>query len=512
MKILSDYKLKIGLLSFILTLLVAACGLNPQNADMDINNTLPEAKSTVYQEAVRKLGMMGVIYGRGSVNIMSKNISDNTGTSVATNAEIPRDITEMVKSTLNAIGGNLTFIPYDPDFLANSVNTGYSEFSDKKIPDIIVSGGITEFDRGLVTKGDSAEIEGTFGDFGLSYEDQNKGSLAQVTLDFNMIDFKTLAAIPRVQAVNGIKLHKAVKEDSFAFTVKSVTLGAKGTMKKIQGRHAAVRLLVELSMVQLVGRYEALPYWRLLPGGQRDEVVIDNVLNDYYEYSPIEKVALIQRYLYLHGYEVNVNGRLDTATKKALQDIAKKYDLTDAGVNQNTYLALYENVPINHETKYKSKALENMSTEYAEVAESATVTVSEQQEQTDMVLDEGNLTLWTDKKQYKIGEKMQISFSVDKPMFVRLVVINSKGEVSTLFPNVYQSDSYCKPGVTYQIPPQQADFTLDIGGPAGMDKIRAVGSRNPIAAEAMYFTPDGEFNLAKMEQLPVRAQTDIIIH
>lgn len=511
MKILSFYKLKVGLLSFILALLVGACGLNPQNADMDINNTLPEAKSTVYQQAVRQLGMMGTIYGRGAVNIMSKNISDNTGTSVATNAEIPRDITEMVKSTLNAVGGNLTFIPYDPDFLANSVNTGYSEFSDKKIPDIIVSGGITEFDRGLVTKGDSAEIEGTFGDFGLSYEDQNKGSLAQVTLDFNMIDFQTLAAIPRVQAVNGIKLHKAVKEDSFGFTVKSVTLGAKGTMKKIQGRHAAVRLLVELSMVQLLGRYQALPYWRLLPGGQRDDVVIDSVLNDFYEHSPVERVALIQRYLYLHGYDVRVNGVMDASTKKALQEIAQKYALTDAGVNQDTYLALFENVPIDHATKYKSKALAEMPTDYAEVAESATVTVDEQPGQTDIIVDEGKLTLWTDKKEYKIGEKMKISFSVDKPMFVRLVVINSKGEMSTLFPNVYQSDNYCKPGVVYQIPPQQADFTLDIGGPAGTDKIRAVGSRNPIAAEALHFMPDGEFNLANMEQLPIRAQTDIII-
>lgn len=502
-------RLKIGFMSFSVALFVAGCGLNPQTADIDINNTLPEAKSTIYQEAVRKLGMMAVIYGREPLNIMSKNISDNTGTSVATNAEIPRDITEMVKSTLNAIGGNLTFIPYDPQFLADSVNTGYSEFSSKLIPNVIVSGGITEFDRGLVTKGDSAEIDGEIGDYGLGFEDQNKGSLANVTLDFNMIDFETLAGIPRIQAVNGIKLHKALKEDSFAFTVKSVTLGAKGTIKKIQGRHAAVRLLVELSMVQLLGRYQKLPYWRLLPGGQRDEVVIDLLLNDFYDMTEPQRVAAVQRYLYLFGYDVRPTGQLDAKTKVALKQFAVKYGLTSSGVDQATYLALFENVPIDHATRYRSKTLTNMENQYAsyDAAEVQVVPDDLQQVQ----YDEGTLTLWTDKNVYAIGDQMNISFSVDKPMFVRLVVINSKGEVSTLFPNVYQSDNYCKPGVVYQIPPKQGNFTLDISGPVGTDKIRAVASSNPIASESLHFTGAGDFDEDKMAALPVRAATDIVI-
>jgi hypothetical protein len=323
-------KISKGFLSLGLVLALESCGLNPQTADVDLNTTLPEIKLTIYQDAIRKLGMMTVIYDSSSLNIMSKNIADNTGTSVATSAEIPRDITEIVKSTLNGIGGNVTFIPYDPDFLAASVNTGYSDFSNKVIPDVVVSGGITEFDRGLVTKGDSGEVDGTIGDFGLSFEDQNKGSLANVTLDFNLIDFKTLAGIPRIQAVNGIKLHKAVKEDSFGFTIKSVTFGAKGTIKKVQGRHAAIRLLVQLSMAQLVGRYQKVPYWRLLPGGQRDDMVIDQVLSDFYAMSQSEKIVTMQSYLYLYGYSVKLTGQLDAQTQTALQQFSSKVELSAA--------------------------------------------------------------------------------------------------------------------------------------------------------------------------------------
>jgi len=505
---MNKFKIRSGIISLGLVLTLGGCGLSPQNADVDLNITLPEAKLTVYQDAIRNLGRMSVIYGSSTLNIMSKNIGDNTGTSAATSAEIPRDITEIVKSTLNGMGGNVTFIPYDPDFLAASVNTGYaaSGFENKIIPDVVVSGGITEFDRGLVTKGDSAEIEATIGDYGASFEDRNKGSLAQVTLDFNLIDFNTLAGIPRIQAVNGIQLHKSVKEDSFAFTIKSVTFGAKGTIKKVQGRHAAIRLLVQLSMAQLIGRYQKIPYWRLLPGGQRDELVIDMVTTDYYDMSESEKTVAIQSYLFLYGHSVQLTGQLDNATQTALAEFAGKNNLSNAGVNEETYIALFENIPFDHKTQHRRKIMPQPMVAFAQPQ-----SIAESYQQAPALVN-GNVSLWTNKTEYDVGDKMTVSFSVDKPMFVRLVVINSEGEVSTLFPNVYQSDSFCKPGVTYQVPPQNAEFSLDIGGPSGTDKIRAVASSTPIAAESLFFTGGGDFDESRMSIYPVRAASDIIIH
>ena len=168
-----------------LPMLLGGCGLNPQNADIGLNETLPEAKVTIYQKAINQLGLMTSIYSNNPMKIMAKEIVDNTGTSVATSAEIPRDITEMVKSTLNGIGGNVLYIPYEPEFMQNTVITGYSEYADKILPQVILSGGITEFDRGLVTKGDSLDLDVEVGnDYGINFSDQNKASLASVTLDF----------------------------------------------------------------------------------------------------------------------------------------------------------------------------------------------------------------------------------------------------------------------------------------------------------------------------------------
>jgi len=200
-----------GLLLVTIMPLLTSCQSNPHNVNVALPKTVPEAKTTIFARAITDMGTMSAIYDTLPLRIMANEITDNTGTSIANNAEIPRDITAMVKSTLNAFGGNIVFIPYDPNFMANTINTGYSDFSNKIIPDIVVDGGITEFDRGLETKSDSTDVglDGTINDnrLGLDFEDSNKGSLARVTLDFNLIDFQTFAGIPQMQAINTIKLH-----------------------------------------------------------------------------------------------------------------------------------------------------------------------------------------------------------------------------------------------------------------------------------------------------------------
>lgn len=502
----------------LLPLLILGCALNPQNADIGLDLTLPEARVTIYQQAVNQLGLMTDIFSQSPVKIMVKEIQDNTGTSIATSAEIPRDVTEMVKTTLNAIGGNVRYIPYEPEFMIQTAGTGYSDWGEKILPHVVLTGGITEFDRGLVTDGDSIEFDAELGKkFGLNFGDEVKASLSSVTLDFNMIDFKTFTGIPRIQAVNGIKLHKATRADSIGFTVKSATFGAKGEITKVQGRHAAVRLLVQLSMLQLIGRYEKLPYWRLIPGAIRDEIVIDQLLANYYAMSTTDQIYKIQELLYLHGYGVTPSGQINAETQNAVEQYVKVNNLAATELDQNLYLQLYENVPITPATRQLKKNLSNIATIAPKVAITTVIQKSPSPkkvaEPVKVVANPepstGQLSLAINKKEYKIGETMQIEFSVNEPMYVRIVVINSKGEISTIFPNAYQSDNYCKPGKTYRIP--SAEFSLDVVEPIGMDKLRAIASKNPIPADHLHFTNEGDFDESKMAMYSVRAVADYTV-
>lgn len=190
---------------------------------------------------------------------------------------MPQNITEMLKSALNSIGGRVTFIPYDPAYMENSRITGYSKFENKIVPDVAVSGGITEFDRGLETRGKNlnAGVETEpftnipdwfpWETIGMEYGQGQKTSTASITVDFNLIDFQTLSGLSRMQTVNTIKVYKGSNEKELGITMFGPTFGIKGSIKKVQGRHAAIRLLSRLRTIQIVGKYLKLPYWRLLP-------------------------------------------------------------------------------------------------------------------------------------------------------------------------------------------------------------------------------------------------------
>jgi hypothetical protein len=127
-------------------------------------------------------------------------------------------------------------------------------------------------------------------------------------------------------------------------------------------------------------------------------------------------------------------------------------------------------------------------------------------------LKPGSITLSTNQSEFNIDEPLVISFSVDKPMYVRLVTLNSQGQVANLFPNPYQSDNYVQPGRQYQIPPRQnANFSLKIRGPVGTEKIRAIAGVKPVTAEQAQLDVNGNFKIDSGSNNLVTAEHDIII-
>lgn len=353
------------LLGFSLLLLAACAGIDPANVDVELKKTAPVTKITSYTKALQQLGLMSEIYGSIPLKVQSNPIGDNTGTSGATGGEIPRDITEMIKSSLNSIGGKITFIPYDPAFIQNQMVTGYSTFDNKLIPDVVISGGITEFDRGLETRGEGTDVSAS-ADFtnapsfmptktvGIDYGESGKTGLARITLDFNLLDFKTMAGVPRMNTVNSMEVHKALAEEEFGITLFGPTFGRKGSIKKVEGRHAAVRLLVELSMTQIVGKYLNLPYWVLLGEDvQADEVVMSRVEQEFYSISESARVKKAQEWLFLMGEDVALNGKLDDKTVAALKNFDPAYGTLDFAL----YANLFQSVPIDAQTMGRKRQL-----------------------------------------------------------------------------------------------------------------------------------------------------------
>jgi serine/threonine protein kinase len=105
------------------------------------------------------------------------------------------------------------------------------------------------------------------------------------------------------------------------------------------------------------------------------------------------------------------------------------------------------------------------------------------------------INLSTNKSRFHIGEHLVVNFTVAKELFVYIAVVNMQGKVAMLFPNPYQTQNFCKPGITYQIPPENSDTSITVEGPVGKDKIVAVAGDKPLTIDDSYFS-----NLDKLRQ------------
>jgi len=335
-------------LSIFVSLLMVGCAGAPAPAPrLEKQEVVKEIN--LYTRSIDRFGEMAEIYGTTPLYVQTKGVVDDTGVSkgITSTGEIPYDITEMIKSAVNNIGQKVTLIDYDPSHQSNMMALGYTQFQDKIKPDVVISGGITEYDRSLLNTKTGADADVESGNFGLSGGASTANSMDRITIDINLIDFDTWAMIPKMNATNSIKVYMGKNSVSLGFSILANAFGLNGSVKEIQGRHAAVRMLVDMSVIEVLGRDLHLPYWRILPNGQEDTVVIRAVKRVYEAADEVTKIAMLQRVLYLHGYDLEINGIMDEATSDAIQELSsdEKGEVVKAD-HRDLFMQLYLSIPL----------------------------------------------------------------------------------------------------------------------------------------------------------------------
>lgn len=80
---------------------------------------------------------------------------------------------------------------------------------------------------------------------------------------------------------------------------------------------------------------------------------------------------------------------------------------------------------------------------------------------------------------YRQGEKIIINFSADTDGYITLYDIDTRGQVSVLFPNRHQPDNFVRAGRTYTLPDVSYPYDLIVEGPEGIEYVDAVASIDP---------------------------------
>ncbi|MBI5874930.1 MAG: DUF4384 domain-containing protein [Deltaproteobacteria bacterium] len=82
-----------------------------------------------------------------------------------------------------------------------------------------------------------------------------------------------------------------------------------------------------------------------------------------------------------------------------------------------------------------------------------------------------SVNVWTDKKEYKNGDKIKVYIKGNKPFYARVVYKDADGKMVQLLPNPYRSNNYFNGGTVYEIPSGEDRFELEVSPPFGSEGI-----------------------------------------
>lgn len=341
-----------------LLLMSSGCGLfkwfagdvsDQEIKDLDESTSQAQNRATRYDDSLRQFGKLLEAYDIDPVRIQSKLLTNETA-----DKTLPEDVSKMMATSINKIGTRVIYVPYDPNYIINESTTGGN--INRALPTLVLTGGITEFDKDMVEKSRDLKAEADIekGQWGSSNQYTGSAgynaeeSVSRMTFDLSMLDYKTQTAIATSQVSNTINIRKTKLGWGVGAFFDGCGLTFDYTLKKQQGIYYAVRLLVELSTLESLGRYFDVPYWRCIPGATEDKDLVAKLREEFGYQSETNKILYLRQYMFFHGYNINKN------TPVTQDDLAMINDaMKNNGVSNYTdlFVKLWETVPIDESRK-----------------------------------------------------------------------------------------------------------------------------------------------------------------
>ena len=292
-----------------ITVLISACSVSSTTNKFSKHSEYPSVTQTRATNILACFGDMLTAY-RTSGNTVNPlrlaviDVKDATNVSSASypDSEIPNNFTDMTLGLVSRIGGpiRVSHIPSSRELLDaaryKNISSDGSSFLGKYRPShygystIQLYGALTEYDRIIrntkrSTEG-SFEVGGGTGETNLEATSNSVNNVARMTMDFRIASAHVGDVVNNSSSTNTVQVYQKGNDLSFGLSVDGNSIGYSTERSVVDARHKAIRLLVEWGIVEAIGRYAYVPYWKCLPNsynrsqiGFKDVVASNNLYN-----------------------------------------------------------------------------------------------------------------------------------------------------------------------------------------------------------------------------------------
>jgi hypothetical protein len=317
----------------------------------EISPRIPASKTvTNFSQALRCMDEIFLAHGKEGFVITSSGMPDETG-------KVRTGTKEMLITAIAAMALKshaFEFIDFHGggDDLARMFEArGGGNF---KIPDFYIRGAITQMDDNVIR---------TSRDGGLSSSSDSKKELLDplnvvasgakneafdlLSMDMSIAASATRRIIPVTATTNTMLMARAGKSGDSGGKVGKVGLNFNLDRSTAEGIGSATRALLELSLIETLGKFTQVPYWRCLDYKVTHPLIREQAKELYDSLSGNERTLFVQRKL---GGSLNrYKGSMDGLYSQELKQAVAEYQVTvgliaDGKINFDLYASLLDDI------------------------------------------------------------------------------------------------------------------------------------------------------------------------
>ncbi|MGE0313112.1 MAG: DUF4384 domain-containing protein [Lautropia sp.] len=300
----------------------------------------PYRSITSFSDALRCMDNAMIDYGVRDVSTLVEELQDQTK---KVNAGT-RDMLISALSQMSRRSRALRVVAFGRD-AGNMV--GFLEAAQRQnayqtIPQFDIKGSVTQWDENVIrTQKDAGIGFQPFVNLGVSGD----AAASVLGLDLTMLNTEDMAVLPGVTSKNSVVIFKQGTGVDGDAAYKKFGISFSMTFTQAEGQTQALRGLIELAAVELMGKLTKIPYWTCLGADAANNEDIKLEMSDWYyamATTPGNLIAYFQNQLNVRGfYDGPVDGQFNPAIDQAIANFRVALGLSNEAVIEQELFTRY---------------------------------------------------------------------------------------------------------------------------------------------------------------------------
>lgn len=444
-----------------LAVLLGGCAYRPELATVAVQPRTAAVRNIgSFNEALRCMDDLFLAHGKRDIYITTAGIPDATGLIAAGTKEMFISAVSKMSAKSNAF----RFVDYDvtqTDVQILSELVGLRQ--DFVAPSYYVRGAITQLDSGVLSSNVNAAVSLPDVDLAVS-RDQ---IVSVVSMDLNVGRLVTRQILPGMSAENSIAVVQTGKGSDVGGLIGKAGLSLSVSLNRSEGFHQAVRNLVELSTIEVLGKLTRVPYWECLRIESTNPTFKAEARDWFDGMSPAERDRFVRSGLVRAGY-LRSGGEGPADLSDAIARYQAQNDLVPHG--RLDFELYYRLLATSSRQPGPAPALAGPVT--ADVA-----AAPEMRPPPRAIL----ATTRGPRPVYRPGESMAVQVQPTEDAYVYCYYQDASGQVARIFPNRFQPDAFIRARRLVEIPPGTGQtFRIEFDQAGGRETIACLAASDEV--------------------------------